>query len=147
MVVKNNLKSFAIHVFIVSLSLPVLFLGQNLDNNRLYYGIWFLLVFTLYFILGRKFLVKSNQNQNIKGTSCVAIIGVLLTAIVSIFPGKMGWNWLYFNFLYFPYALPFIEWIPLGQQGKELHSFFLYFIISLIPSVMMYVGLVTKKSR
>ena len=150
---KNNIKSLIIHLFISFICLLIFDIQEELIgyrvnmlgyNEKSYYSlrlilclIIFIFVIFLYYMLSKLYLEKFSTKKNILSVLLVAIIGAILwLASYKLHPQSSSFLKLYYQF-YNAYSLPIFN----------INNSYLAGIFSIIPSFVMCIGIQSKRRR
>ena len=158
--IKNNLKSFLIHVSISIISVLVFMIffaaqpcwvseeaAKNHHISMMFLSIAMIIVATFsYYLLGRKYLIsQGSKYKDLFSVSLIAILGALLWANAFIVDGFGPSNvlmnsglWEFYS-MYNGYSLFFID-----ESGSNNPYIFLLF--SFIPTIAMWTGILKKST-
>lgn len=150
---RNNLTSLIIHIFVGTISYVFLYLIYSLFVITVGGGqtlfiigdiMTFIISLILYFILGRRFLKRYSSFKSIFSVSAVAIIGVGIWIFIYDFPYStyevVGIDHGLLYFLYNMYIC------PLFQQFKSRSPLILIWF-SFLPSLLMWCGVQYKRGN
>ncbi|GAA0729411.1 membrane protein [Clostridium malenominatum] len=159
--IKNNIKSFLIHI-VISISSIIIFIAFNTSQvkwiseeaakNHQYSMIFIaavssIIAIVLYYLLGKKFLTQYRSiYKNILSVSLVAILGgvlwgiafnILITETSDILLNSELWK---IYSIYNGYSLFLIN-------ECKINNPYLYLLFSFIPSIVMGLGIKYKKEE
>lgn len=154
-IIKNNLVVIAIHIVTcLALLYPVgfTFLGQVQYNVRpdffssrgfeirlLLIGVITIVVLALYFLIGRKLLIDTNNQQ--ANIFSVLPLAILIAATIFIAYNNLLDRLAVLGIL----VIPIIPISETASHFLRIESKYMYMIMSILPSLALWMGMTTKR--